>query len=61
MRNHAPVIRAGEIGPIRREIEFEPPLPARPAPVEDPAVIPDRQPKEPAPDRQPKEPVPARR
>jgi hypothetical protein len=51
MRKHALVIRAGEIGPIRREIEFEPPLPARPAPVEDPAVTPDRQPKEPVPVR----------
>jgi hypothetical protein len=50
MRNHAPAIRAGEIGPIRREIEFEP-LPARPAPVEDPVVTPDHQPKEPVPAR----------
>ena len=47
--NQDPAFRAGEIGPIRREIVFEP-LPARPVPVEDPAVTPD----------QPKEPVPAR-
>ena len=50
MRNHVPVIRAGEIGPIRREITFEP-LPDRPAPVEDPNVIPDDQPEEPVPAR----------
>jgi hypothetical protein len=44
--HRAPGIRAGEIGPIRREIVFEP-LPERPAPVEDPATPPDQQPKEP--------------
>jgi hypothetical protein len=59
MCNHAPAIRAGdirvgdiragEIGPVRREIVFEP-LPDRPVPVEDPAVTPEP----------PKEPVPAR-
>jgi hypothetical protein len=49
MCNDAPAIRAGNIGPVRREIVFEP-LPDRPVPVEDPAVTPD----------QPKEPVPAR-
>jgi hypothetical protein len=43
-------IRAGEIGPIRREIIFEP-LPDRPAPVEEPAVKP-KQPTEPVPARQ---------
>jgi hypothetical protein len=43
-------IRAGEIGPIRREIVFEP-LPDRPLPLEDPV-------EKPAP---PKEPVPAGR
>ncbi len=43
-------IRAGEIGPIRREIVFEP-LPDRLPPVEEPAVKP----------AQPAEPVPARR
>jgi hypothetical protein len=48
LRDRAPAIRAGEIGPIRREIVFEP-LPERPAPVEDPAAPPDRQPKEPVP------------
>jgi hypothetical protein len=37
---HAAAIRAGEIGPIRREIVFEP-LPDRPAPVEDPVVTPN--------------------
>ena len=54
MCNDAPAIRAGEIrageiGPVRREIVFEP-LPDRPVPVEDPVVAPD----------QPEEPVPAR-
>jgi len=48
MRDRAPTSRAGEIGPIRREIVFEP-LPERPAPVEGPAAPPDQQPKEPVP------------
>jgi len=46
MRDHAPASRAGEIGPIRREIVFEP-LPERSAPVERPATPPDQQPQEP--------------
>jgi hypothetical protein len=46
---HTEAIRAGEIGPIRREIVFEP-LPDRPLPIEEPAVKPG----------QPTEPVPAR-
>ena len=44
--------RAGEIGPVRREIIFEPvheqPLPAEPTPVE-PAPAPEPQPREPVP------------
>ena len=44
--------RAGEIGPIRREIIFEPvheqPAPAAPVPVE-PAPAPDPRPQEPTP------------
>jgi hypothetical protein len=49
-----PPARAGQIGPIRREIIFEPvheqPAPVEPAPVEPPPVAPDRQPREPVPD-----------
>jgi hypothetical protein len=44
-------VRAGEIGPVRREIIFEP-LHEQPAPAEPPAVTPEREPSE------PKEPVP---
>jgi hypothetical protein len=47
--------RAGQIGPIRREIIFEPvheqPAPAEPAPVEPPPAAPETQPQEPVPDR----------
>jgi hypothetical protein len=39
--------RAGEIGPIRREIIFEP-LPDRPAPVEAPPPVPATEPEQPA-------------
>ena len=49
-----PRIRAGQIGPIRREIIFEPlpeAVPAEPAPVAPPPVSPETQPKEPVPDR----------
>lgn len=46
--------RAGQIGPIRREIIFEPvheqPAPVEPAPVEPRPVAPDRRPREPVPD-----------
>jgi hypothetical protein len=42
--------RAGEIGPIRREIIFEP-LPDRPAPVEAPPA--------PKPEPEPEHPLPA--
>lgn len=48
---HGPV-RAGEIGPVRREIIFEPVQePARPAPVpvEPPPAAPDAPPREPVP------------
>jgi hypothetical protein len=48
-----PAVRAGQIGPIRREIIFEPvheqPAPVDPAPVEPPPVDPQTQPQEPAP------------
>jgi hypothetical protein len=46
--------RAGEIGPVRREIIFEPlEEPARtvPAPVEPPPATPDAPPQEPVPVR----------
>jgi hypothetical protein len=45
-------VRAGEIGPIRREIIFEPvhEQPA-PAPVEPAPVTPETEPKEPTPSR----------
>jgi len=43
--------RAGEIGPVRREIIFEP-LHEQPAPVEPVPAIPETQPEE------PREPVP---
>jgi hypothetical protein len=47
--------RAGQIGPIRREIIFEPvherPAPAEPAPAERPPAAPETQPREPVPDR----------
>jgi hypothetical protein len=42
--------RAGQIGPIRREIIFEP-VHENPAPVEPPPVAPETQPQEPVPDR----------
>lgn len=45
--------RAGEIGPVRREIIFEP-LPQQPAPVEPVPAAPEREPDppvEPVPDR----------
>jgi hypothetical protein len=48
-----PRIHAGHIGPIRREIIFEPlpdAVPAQPAPVAPPPVSPETQPKEPIPD-----------
>jgi hypothetical protein len=48
MRDHTPAIRAGKIGPIRREIVFEP-LPERPAPDGGAAAPPDQKPKEPVP------------
>lgn len=47
-------VRAGAIGPVRREIVFEP-LHERPAPAESPAVEPV-----PAEPTSPKEPVPNR-
>jgi hypothetical protein len=47
-----PSPRAGQIGPIRREIIFEPvheqPAPAEPTPVE--PAVPEPQPQEPVPD-----------
>ena len=43
--------RAGNIGPIRREIIFEP-VHEKPAPVEAPPVAPEPEPREPVPDRQ---------
>jgi hypothetical protein len=46
--------RAGHIGPIRREIIFEPlheqPAPAEPAPVEPAPGPPEKQPQEPVPE-----------
>jgi hypothetical protein len=45
-----PGIRAGAIGPVRREIVFEP-LHERPAPVETPATPAEPAPKEPVPER----------
>jgi hypothetical protein len=42
--------RAGEIGPIRREIIFEP-VHEQPAPVEPAPVTPETEPKEPTPSR----------
>jgi hypothetical protein len=47
-RQRAPM-RAGEIGPIRREIIFEP-VHEKPVPVEPPPV-PETQPPEPVPER----------
>lgn len=51
---HTPV-RAGEIGPVRREIIFEPvheqPAPPEPAPVEPSPAAPETQPREPEPAR----------
>jgi hypothetical protein len=41
-------VRAGEIGPVRREIIFEP-VHERPAPVEPAPVTPETEPKEPTP------------
>jgi hypothetical protein len=46
--DHRPA-RAGEIGPIRREIIFEP-VHENPVPVEPPPV-PETEPREPVPDR----------
>ncbi len=49
----APRFRAGHIGPIRREIIFEPlpeTVPAEPAPVAPDPVSPEPQPAEPVPD-----------
>ncbi|MFP3899777.1 MAG: hypothetical protein ACLFXM_02900 [Acidimicrobiia bacterium] len=47
-------LRAGRIGPVRREIIFEPlperPAPREPSPVEAPPGSPERQPREPVPD-----------
>jgi hypothetical protein len=43
-------VRAGEIGPIRREIIFEP-VHEQPAPVEPAPVTPETEPKEPTPSR----------
>lgn len=51
--HHAPA-RAGEIGPVRREIIFEPvhePVRREPAPVEPPPAAPETQPPEPVPAR----------
>jgi len=48
---HGPV-RAGEIGPVRREIIFEPlqePARPAPAPVEPPPAAPEAPPREPVP------------
>ena len=42
--------RAGQIGPIRREIIFEP-VHQNPVPVEPPPATPETQPQEPVPDR----------
>lgn len=42
--------RAGDIGPIRREIIFEP-VHEKPAPVEAPPAAPEPEPQEPVPDR----------
>src|SRR5687767_493572 len=50
---HGPV-RAGEIGPVRREIIFEPveePARPEPAPVEPPPAAPEAPPREPVPAR----------
>jgi hypothetical protein len=50
---HGPV-RAGEIGPVRREIIFEPvqePARPAPAPVEPPPAAPEAPPREPVPAR----------
>jgi hypothetical protein len=44
-----PPARAGEIGPIRREIIFEP-VHEKPVPV-DPPPVPETQPPEPVPER----------
>jgi hypothetical protein len=43
-------VLAGEIGPIRREIIFEP-VHEQPAPVEPAPVTPETEPKEPTPNR----------
>jgi hypothetical protein len=43
-------VRAGEIGPIRREIIFEP-VHEQPAPVEPAPVTPETEPREPTPSR----------
>lgn len=47
--------RAGQIGPVRREIIFEPvheqPGPREPSPVEPPPSVPETEPREPVPDR----------
>lgn len=50
---HHPPARAGEIGPVRREIIFEPvheqPAPPEPSPLEPTPATPETQPQEPAP------------
>jgi len=46
----SPKARAGDIGPIRREIIFEP-VHEKPAPVEAPPAAPEPEPQEPVPDR----------
>jgi hypothetical protein len=43
-------VRAGEVGPIRREIIFEP-VHEEPAPVEPAPVTPETEPNEPTPNR----------
>ena len=42
--------RAGDIGPIRREIIFEP-VHEKPSPAEAPPAVPEPEPQEPVPDR----------
>jgi hypothetical protein len=48
--DHSERVRAGEIGPIRREIIFEP-VHEQPAPAEPAPVAPEKEPTEPVPDR----------
>jgi hypothetical protein len=47
----SPVWRAGDIGPVRKEIIFEP-LPEIPVPVEPPSEAPEPPAEEPVPVRQ---------